>query len=334
MGRAYPVRPGEVVLGNALQRRRRARFGAPGGGRALPGWRRGRRGSTARRGDWSSATSRALGARFVNRQRLLLGQSRALEPGDVIQLGGVQLKVVAGTPVIPASAPTSALKPAPPPTRAARARSSTKPRPDPARTSPAAPPTPGRLPAPFTLETGTVCRTWDDFLTVSAQRWAALRDELNTGRLAAFLAANRLGAMIPAADAPGTPDERLDAWLATLPTTRTAHPELDVHPETLAIRAVPGGGVTRQCVRIANTGYRLLRSTTWVEQATTSWIRLPPEFTRVPFVTVEETDMPVAVEVPEAVDAPLTASLVIEGNGGSRRVEGPDRTATHARCHP
>ena len=33
------------------------------------------------------------GGTFVNRQRLLSGQSRRLEPGDVIQLGGVQLEV-------------------------------------------------------------------------------------------------------------------------------------------------------------------------------------------------------------------------------------------------
>jgi len=304
VGRAYPVRPGEVVLGNALN-------GAAGLDLVLQEGDTNRR-MAARQARLDCSARRLVlrdlaspGGTFVNRQRLPPGQSRALEPGDVIQLGGVQLKVVAGTPVNPASAPTSALKPAPPPTQAARARSSTQPRPDPARTSPAAPTTPGRLPAPFTLETGTVCRTWDDFLTVSAQGWAALRDELTTERLAAFLAANRLGAMIPAADAPGTPDERLDAWLATLPTTRTAPPELDVHPETLAIRAVPGGGVTRQCVRIANTGYRLLRSTARVEPATTSWIRLPPEFTLVPFVTVEETDLPVEVEVPKAVDALL-----------------------------
>ena len=37
------------------------------------------------------------GGTFVNRQRLLPGQARALQSGDVIQLGGVQLKVVAGS---------------------------------------------------------------------------------------------------------------------------------------------------------------------------------------------------------------------------------------------
>ena len=36
------------------------------------------------------------GGTFVNRQRLLPGQSRTLQPGDLIQLGGVQLKVVTG----------------------------------------------------------------------------------------------------------------------------------------------------------------------------------------------------------------------------------------------
>src|SRR5437764_1320086 len=83
----------------------------------------------------------------------------------------------------------------------------------------------------FVLGPGAVCRSWDDFLTVSAQRWRAMRDELVTGRLAAFLVSSHHAQLAPSPDAPGTPDERLDAWLASIPTTRPSQPELDVHPE-------------------------------------------------------------------------------------------------------
>ncbi len=150
------------------------------------------------------------------------------------------------------------------------------------------------------MASGATCRTWDDFLTVSAQRWAALRDELTSGRLAAFLARVGAGAMAPSADAPGTPDERLDAWLGSLPTTRPGRPELEVHPETLAVRAATGGGTIRQAVQITNVGYRLLRSTVRVEPSAASWLRVPAEFARGPFVTVDRTEVPVEVQSPRS----------------------------------
>jgi hypothetical protein len=156
---------------------------------------------------------------------------------------------------------------------------------------------------------------------VSAQRWPALRDELVSGRLAAFLATIGRGDMAPSADAPGTPDERLDTWLSTLPTTRPSRPELDVHPEVLKLRAAPGGGMIRASVRITNTGYRLLRTQARIEPASTAWLKLPGELGRTPIVTVDHTDLPVEVEIPEVFDATPTAALVLQSNGGTRRVE-------------
>ncbi|WP_143206705.1 hypothetical protein [Singulisphaera sp. GP187] len=170
------------------------------------------------------------------------------------------------------------------------------------------------------LKTGTSCRTWDDLLTVSAQRWEALRDELTSGRLAAFFATNRLGDLAPSADAPGTPDERLDVWLALLPTTRPSLPELDVHPETLTVRAVAGGGVTRQVLAITNTGYRLLRSKLSVEPSAAAWIRLSSAFAGTPVVTVDRTEVPLEIVIPENLAAPKLGTVVIESNGGTRRV--------------
>jgi pSer/pThr/pTyr-binding forkhead associated (FHA) protein len=299
-GRRFPLNGGSIVLGNAL-----------GGEHGIDLAEQ--EGSSPRRMAAKQAQIECTaqgpmlrdldspGGTFVNRQRILPGQARALRPDDLIQLAGVQLKVVAGAAAKPVetSPPSSSTPPPPRPT-------ATRPR---------------ELPAVFSLAAGAACRTWDDFLTVAAQRWPALREELTTGRLAAYLTTIGRTDLIPSPQAPGTPDERLDAWLTRLPTTRPGQPELDVHPETLIVRSLPGGGVARQTIQVANTGYRLLRSTVRVEPAGTSWIKIAPELARASFVTVERTDLPIEVMMPETLDAPMLAALVIESNGGTRRVE-------------
>jgi hypothetical protein len=168
---------------------------------------------------------------------------------------------------------------------------------------------------------GAQCRNWDDFLVLAAQRWPALCDELTSGRLADFL--RRIGRveLVPYA-APGrSPDDRLDEWLARLPATSSSAPELDVHPTNLVIKAATAGGLTRQSLRITNVGYRLLRCTARVEPAGTTWIHLRPEHNGVPFQTIDQTELPIELELPERIDRPLRALVVLESNGGSRRVE-------------
>lgn len=229
------------------------------------------------------------GGTFVNRQRILPGQSCPLRSGDVIQLGAVQLRVVEATtkePTVPAAT---------------------------------TPPRPGPLPAPYTLATGAVCRSWDDFLTVSAQSWTALRDELGSGRLTTFLRSIGRPDLVPPASSAAL-DERLDAWLGRLPATRAATPELEVQPATLRIRAIPGGGTTRQRLAITNTGYRLLRSTLRVEPPT-AWVRVPPEYQARPFTTAEHTEVPIDVMIPESLSRAMKSTIVVESNGGSRRIE-------------
>ena len=159
------------------------------------------------------------GGTFVNRQRLLSGQARKLRPGDVIQLGGVQLKVKeSAAAVMPAAVPASASSG-------------------------------GRLPTAFALASGAQCRTWDDFLVLSAQSWAQVRDELVSGRLIDFL--RRIGRpdLIPHSAADRSADDRLDEWLARLPATQSSAPELEVHPQTLLVQAKTGGGVARMSLR-------------------------------------------------------------------------------------
>jgi hypothetical protein len=298
VGRVYPLSRGSTVLGNALE----GRVGIDLAHQEGDAPRR-----MAARQTQLDCSAQGLSVRdldspggtFVNRQRLLPGQARALQPGDVLQLGGVQLRVVAG------SAPGSAAQSAPKATAPLPAQ---------------APSRPGNLPSPFILASGATCRSWDDFLTVSAQRWAALRDELTSGRLAQFLASIHRPDLTPRSRAAGSADEQLDAWLAMLPTTRPSRPELDVHPERLPVRAI-AGGVTRKTIQITNTGYRLLRSTVRIEPPEANWIQVASEWTRQPFVTVERTDLPIDVHIPEALDGPMAAALVIDGNGGTKRVE-------------
>jgi hypothetical protein len=170
------------------------------------------------------------------------------------------------------------------------------------------------------MATGASCRTWDDFLVLAAQRWNALREELYSGRLAEYLRKIQRIDLVPRLKTNQSLDEQLDGWLARLPASRASAPELDVHPEVLNVRAVPGGGITRQVLRVSNTGYRLLRCTAHVEPAGTRWVRLRPEHDGRPFFTVEETDLPIELEIPERLDGPLCAAIVLESNGGTRRV--------------
>jgi hypothetical protein len=228
------------------------------------------------------------GGTFVNRQRILPGQAKPLQVGDVIQLGGVQLQVVEATAKAPASV-------APPSSKSETSFT-------------------------YAIPGGPTCRSWDDVMTASAQRWKELRGELVSGRLASFLTSIGRGDLAPSPQTPGSPDERLDAWLGSLPVTREARPELDVHPGKLVIRVAPGGGSSRRTIRIANVGLRLLRSTARVEPPSTPWLKIAPEFASGPFLTVEETELPVDVAIPETLTTPLKAEVIVDGNGGSKRV--------------
>jgi hypothetical protein len=113
-------------------------------------------------------------------------------------------------------------------------------------------------------------------------------------------------------------DEQLDQWLGRLPVSGSSAPELDVHPARLEVRAA--GGTTRHVLQIGNVGYRLLRSTARVEPAGAGWVRILPPFDGRPFDTIEQTELPVEVSAPEVPRGPLDAAIVIESNGGTRRI--------------
>jgi hypothetical protein len=73
-------------------------------------------------------------------------------------------------------------------------------------------------------------------------------------------------------------------------------------------------------LRITNVGYRLLRSTARVEPPNTRWVRITRPYDGVAFFTIEETELPIEVEIPEGLPGGLAAEIVIESNGGTRRI--------------
>ncbi len=299
IGRRYQVGTGETPIGNALA-------GAAGFDLAdqesnSPRRMAGRHACLTAAGEALSIRDlESPGGTFVNRQRLLPGQVRPLQPGDLIQLGAVQLEVKRAGQL--------------------EAQTSRPSQPQPL-SQPQVQPRPAALTIPFTIRGGSTCKTWDDFLTLAAQRWALVRDELTSSRLAEHL--RRIGRtdLVPRPEPTQTVDEQLDAWLARLPASRSSDPELDVHPQTLVIRAATAGGLIRKSLRITNVGYRLLRSTARVEPAASTTIRVAAEFSARPFLTIDHTDIPVEIELPENARPTTLGTVVVESNGGTRRIE-------------
>ncbi len=161
------------------------------------------------------------GGTFVNQQRLLSGQSRRLQSGDVIQLAGIMLRVRGRSTPRTTAPTTSSIPPLVPPPLP---MSSPKLPAQATASAPAAAAVPGRLPAPFVMAGGSSCRTWDDFLVLAAQRWKELRDELGSGRLTNYLRQIQRADLIPRTDTNRPFDEQLDQWLARLPAPAPATP--------------------------------------------------------------------------------------------------------------
>ena len=294
LGRGYALEPGETILGSAPPRDRGLDLASQedAGPRSLAA-----RHAVieAREGVLTVRDLESPGGTFVNRQRLLTGQSRTLQDGDTIQLGGIKLRVEQRAGATGSSAP------APQPAA-------------PARSSLAQPPA-----TPFLTAKGARCASWDDFLVLAARDWRNLCDELDSGRLAGYL--HRIGRLDLAPTMAGdhTVDEKLDLWLARLPARISAAPELDVHPGKLVVSAA-GGGMTTQSLKIANVGYRLLRWTARVEPAACGWLSIKGDTAGRPFTTIDHTVLEIAFQIPDLLPAPLEASIVIESNGGTRRV--------------
>ena len=130
---------------------------------------------------------------------------------------------------------------------------------------------------------------------------------------------------VPRPEPGQSPDERLDDWLARLPTTRSSAPELDVHPETLIVRASTGGGVVQQKLQITNVGYRLLRGSVRIESQGRGQIRVAASSGADSFVTIDQTELSIEIEPGDAVaktsSGTSLGAVIIDSNGGTKRVE-------------
>ena len=58
-----------------------------------------------------------------------------------------------------------------------------------------------------------------------------------------------------------------------------------------------------------------------IEPADARWVKLLAGQDGRPFQTIDQTEIPVELELPETIDRLLRALIVIESNGGTRRVE-------------
>ena len=231
----------------------------------------------------------SAGGTFVNKKRVLPGRWQTLNQGDLIQLGGVQLKVVrtAGVELQAQAAPKSA--------------------------------------AAFALTVGEdlVCRSWDDVLRASAQRWETLKEELVSGRLAAF--AHKVGRadLAPNPLASGTADEQLDAWLGRLPTTKPGLPELEVHPRSVVFETKAAqGAALRKSITVSNTGFRLLKLTATVEPSGDGWLALGKGGTSQTLNVVEQATIDLVATVP-ATALDITGKKLavrLRSNGGEATV--------------
>jgi hypothetical protein len=64
----------------------------------------------------------------------------------------------------------------------------------------------------------------------------------------------------------------------------------------------------------------LLRSKARLEETTTTRLRLPAGFAGRSFLTIDHTDLPVEIELPEDPSVTALGAIVIESNGGTRRI--------------
>ena len=145
-------------------------------------------------------------------------------------------------------------------------------------------------------------------------------NELTSTRLNAWLSTIGRPDLVAHPPPGASADEHLDAWLARLPTTTPARPELEVHPSRLVIRVAPGGGTILRSVQAANVGHRLLHVRASIEPPA-AWVTVPSPFGDGLQTVVDATDIPLRIAVPAEPPRPLRATLRLDGDGGTKAVE-------------
>ena len=93
--------------------------------------------------------------------------------------------------------------------------------------------------------------------------------------------------------------------------------------------------MARLSLRLLNVGFRNAHSTVRVEPAETSWVKLLAGQDGRMLETIDQTEIPVEIELPETIEELHGALIIVESNGGTRRVEyessGPPRRCSRGR---
>ena len=143
-------------------------------------------------------------------------------------------------------------------------------------------PRPTARPAVLFTLVGTTCRSWDDFLAASAQRWERSAGRADLGPARGLPRSIGRADLAPSAPRPGA--RRTARRLAGL-----RRPRSPPGPSWTSIRNrsrfASASGSTTERVVSTNTGYRILRGSARVEPATEAWVQVEPSG---PFAVVDE----------------------------------------------
>ena len=253
------------------------------------------------------------GGTFVNRQRLLSGQARALQPGDVDPAWRG-----------PASRSTAML-----PGRGLDRRPSHR-----LHCRPPRPRSAGQhVDSLHDRRSGGTCRTWDDFLTAGgpAVESRSRRADLGPDRRAPEVD-RPPGIGSPARCSDMTADEQLDAWLARLPATRSSAAGTG-RPSPDAGR--PGGGRRRTGPSDAPDHQRGLppapRLSAGRDLGTRREFRIAPAFPAGAFQTIDQTDILIEIELPDSATSPSSTPPSAQWSSRATAETGASRFASSVR---
>ena len=147
------------------------------------------------------------------------------------------------------------------------------------------------------------------------------REELASGRLADYLRRTARTDLLPRPDAARVPRRAARRVAGAAAGDAVERPRAGRPSRQPGCPGHRRRRAARHVLRITNVGYRLLRSRRGsVEPAGTSWVRLGPEYDGRPFETVEATEVPFEVMIPEGSHVPPSVEIVIDSNGGTRRI--------------
>ena len=106
--------------------------------------------------------------------------------------------------------------------------------------------------------------------------------------------------LLPRPDSSHNADERLDAWLERLPASRSSAPELEVTPGRWSCGRDRGGTVRDPSDHQCRLPAVAIQATRRKKEKMSIQFRLTPQDHS--FLTVDQTDLPVEIDLPEDLD--------------------------------